>query len=75
MAKNRQQLDRELDALAAAVPYLKHRAASQDEFRARLDAFVEEIKLEASGDDIDYVETRAAEIAEQPRTAYQTPHS
>jgi len=75
MGKSRQQLDRELDALAAAVPYLKHRAASPEEFRRRLAAFVDEIKQDASGDDLDYVETRAAAIAEQPRMTYQTPHS
>ncbi|HJR73695.1 MAG TPA: hypothetical protein VJ806_08660 [Luteimonas sp.] len=75
MSKSRRQLDVELGALAAAAPYLKHRAASPEEFRERLNRFVAEIRQEASEEDMAYVESRAAAIADSPKTAYQTPHS
>lgn len=75
MGKSRGELDAELDALAAAAPYLKHRAASQEEFRRRLAQFVAEIKREAAEEDFAYVESRAAAIADSPKTSYRTPHS
>jgi len=73
MGKSRRQLDVELDALAAAVPYLKHRAVTPEEFRERLARFVAEIRREAGEEDLAYVESRAAAIAASPKTAYQTP--
>lgn len=75
MSKNRRQLDVELDALAAAAPYLRHRAVSTDEFRERLYRFVAEIRQEAAEEDLAYVESRAAAIVGSPKTSYQTPHS